>query len=67
VTKTEEVAHGGNGNRGSNGGNIEAAEPAAEKYAAMTEVAAEGTGAMAAAASTVAMTPADNSGNGGGR
>ncbi len=31
VTETEVVAQGGNGNRGSGGGSIEAAEPEAEK------------------------------------
>ncbi len=31
ATGTEAVVHGGDGNRGSGGGNIEAAEPAAEK------------------------------------
>ncbi len=31
LTKTEAVARGGNGNRGSGGENIETAEPVAEK------------------------------------
>jgi hypothetical protein len=31
ASETEAVAHGDDGNRGSGGGNIEAAKPAAEK------------------------------------
>jgi hypothetical protein len=64
VTETEAVACCGDGNRGSSGENIEAAELAAEKLSAVAGVVAERIGAVVAATAAVAMAPADNSGNG---